>query len=538
MNMDTAKPGTGPEHAGQAGAAGALPGNRRQALRLLALVALQVAVYFGTYVSMGQVWWRSETFSHGFLIFPIAAFLIWRNRDELARMPLAPDLRALVPLFALVLAWAVARSVDVLVVEQYAAVLMLPVLVWFCLGIRALWALAFPLAFTLLAVPVGEFLIYPMMEFTAAFTVNAVRLTGIPVFWDGMYFSLPSGTWNIVEGCSGVRYIIASVTLGVLYAYLTYYSYWRRAVFILAACIVPVLANGMRAFIIVMLGHFSGMKIATGVDHLIYGWVWFGIVMFFLFWAGGFFRDDVGSTSVEQSGPVRARPNESGPTGTTPVGSTSVEHSSRPWYLVVPPALLVLILGPIWIAWIESRQAPADFHIPAPAAVGSWSKTESFTAWQPHYVNPSDHRQDSYADATGRVGVYLAYYGHQAQGAELINSQNVMIEQKHPVWRQPSQFARSVTVGDRTIDLIEARLDSDTQRLLVWHWMRTAGQDFSNPMLGKIYEALGTLRGNGREGFGIVVYAPYTDDPDAARERMQAFLDAMMLSIDNALRSD
>ena len=284
---------------------GPAPARRRSTQLLLALIALQVLVYGSTYLSMAQIWWRSETFSHGFLIFPIAAWLVWRNRAELARLPLAPDLRALLPLLALALGWAVARSVDVLVVEQFAVVFMLPVLVWLCLGLRAVWALAFPLAFILLAVPVGEFLIYPMMEFTAAFTVNAVRLTGIPVFWDGMFFTLPSGTWNIVEGCSGVRYIIASVTLGVLYAYLTYYSYWRRAAFILAACLVPVIANGMRAFIIVMLGHFSGMKIATGVDHLIYGWVWFGIVMFFLFWVGGFFRDEhpVGPDSSGQSAP-------------------------------------------------------------------------------------------------------------------------------------------------------------------------------------------------------------------------------------------
>ena len=527
-----ASPGAGQPVERSAGARGLY-------LLLLGLIAVQVAVYFGTYLSMGQVWWRSETFSHGFLIFPIAAWLVWRNREELMGLRLAPDLRALAPLFALVLGWAVARSVDVLVVEQYAVVLMLPVLVLLCLGLRAVWALAFPLAFTLLAVPMGEFLVYPMMEFTAAFTVNAVRLTGIPVYWDGMYFTLPSGTWNIVEGCSGVRYIIASVTLGVLYAYLTYHSYWRRAAFILAACVVPVLANGMRAFIIVMLGHFSNMKIATGVDHLIYGWVWFGIVMFFLFWAGGFFRDD-----------EPTRPDESGPTRPVPVGSTSVEHPAspvgpdssghnpRPWQLVAVPALALLALGPLWITWIESRQAPADYRIPAPAAAGAWSPGAAFTEWKPHYVDPSDQRQDSYSDGSSEVGVYLTFYGHQAQGAELINSQNVMVVQKHPVWREPSRSARTVRVGDREIEVTESRLESDAQRLLVWHWMRTGGQDFSNPMIGKIHEALGTLRGAGREGFGIVIYAAYTDQPDLARDRMQAFLEAMLPSIDAATTVD
>ena len=539
MNMAAAQAGSGSEQVRQPEVTPARPGNRRLVLLLLALVGLQVAVYFGTYFSMGQIWWRSETFSHGFLIFPIAAWLVWRNRDELASLQLAPDLRALLPLLALVLGWAVARSVDVLVVEQFAVVLMLPVLAWLCLGLRAVWALAFPLAFILLAVPVGEFLIYPMMQFTAAFTVNAVRLTGIPVFWDGMYFTLPSGTWNIVEGCSGVRYIIASVTLGVLYAYLTYHSYWRRAAFILAACVVPVLANGMRAFIIVMLGHFSNMKIATGVDHLIYGWVWFGIVMFFLFWAGGFFRDDE-SLRPAEAGPTGADPvgSNSFEQSASPVGSTSVEHSSRPWYLVATPALALLALGPLWITWIESRQASADFRIPEPAAAGAWSATGSFTEWKPHYVSPTDELQATYSDGTAPVGVYLAYYGHQAQGAELINSQNMMIEQKHPVWRQPSQSARTVTIGDRAIDLVESRLESDHQRLLVWHWMRVAGQDFSNPMIGKIHEALGTLRGAGREGFGIVVYAPYTDDPATAREQMQAFLAEMLPSIDAVARAE
>jgi exosortase A len=492
---------------------------------LFGLIALQVLVYGSTYLSMAQVWWRSETFSHGFLIFPISAWLIWRNRAELARLPLAPDLRALLPLLALALGWAVARSVDVLVVEQFAVVIMLPVLVWLCLGLRAVWALAFPLAFMLLAVPVGEFLIYPMMEFTAAFTVNAVRLTGIPVFWDGMFFTLPSGTWNIVEGCSGVRYIIASVTLGVLYAYLTYYSYWRRAAFILAACLVPVIANGMRAFIIVMLGHFSGMKIATGVDHLVYGWVWFGIVMFFLFWVGGFFRDDiVGSSSLEQP--------------PTPVGSSSLEHPPRPWYVVAAPALALLALGPLWVAWIDARPHTGNFRIPEPAATGAWSATPSFTDWKPHYVNPADERQSSYSNGEGKVGVYLAYYGHQEQGAELINSQNVMIEQKHPVWREPVQATREVQIGDATISLIESRLESSDQRLLVWHWKRVAGRDVSNPYVGKVFEALGRLGGRGRDGFGIVVYSPYSDDPDAAREQMRAFLEAMLPSINEAVRVD
>ena len=106
-----------------------------------------------------------------------------------------------------------------------------------------------------------------------------------------MYFALPSGNWSVVDACSGVRYLIASFTLGVLYAYITYTSSVRRIMFVVASVIVPIVANLIRAYLIVMLGHWSDMTIATGVDHLIYGWVFFGFVMFLLFWIGSMWRE-------------------------------------------------------------------------------------------------------------------------------------------------------------------------------------------------------------------------------------------------------
>jgi exosortase len=69
-----------------------------------------------------------------------------------------------------------------------------------------------------------------------------------------------------VEACSGVRYLISSVTLGCLYAYLTYQSTKKRLLFIAVSIVVPIIANGLRAYMIVMIGHLSGMELATGGD--------------------------------------------------------------------------------------------------------------------------------------------------------------------------------------------------------------------------------------------------------------------------------
>ena len=130
------------------------------------------------------------------------------------------------------------------------------------------------------------------MNWTADFTVAAIKASGVPVYREGNNLLIPSGRWSIVEACSGIRYLIASLMVGSLYAYLSYRSPVRRVLFIAASFIVPIIANWLRAYMIVMLGHLSNNTIAVGVDHLIYGWVFFGIVMALLFWVGSRWRED------------------------------------------------------------------------------------------------------------------------------------------------------------------------------------------------------------------------------------------------------
>src|SRR5207302_659360 len=122
--------------------------------------------------------------------------------------------------------------------------------------------LVFPLAFLLFAVPAGELLIPTLIEWTADFTYHAIRLSGVPMYREGNHFILPTGYWSIVEACSGIRYIIASLMVGTIYAAVAYRSALRRALFIAASILVPIVANWLRAYMIVMLGHLSNNKLA------------------------------------------------------------------------------------------------------------------------------------------------------------------------------------------------------------------------------------------------------------------------------------
>lgn len=281
---------------------------------LLLLAGVVAVAFHGTLASIVATWARSATYTHGFIVLPIALWLLWSRRTVLSLLSPRPSLAAIPALLALGLIWLVSRMVAVNVTEQLAVVAMFPVCIWLILGPAYLKAWLFPLAYLMFAVPMGSFLVAPLMELTADVTVALVRASGVPVYRDGLFFSLPTGHWSVVAACSGQRYLIASVTLGVLFAYLNYRRWSRRVIFVLASIVVPIAANGLRAYGIVMLGHLSDMTVAVGVDHLLYGWLFFALIMIALFAAGSCWREtgtapfELPTPDVAGGGPTRGAP--------------------------------------------------------------------------------------------------------------------------------------------------------------------------------------------------------------------------------------
>ncbi len=282
----------------------AVPSVWRPALTIAALSALAlILVYAGTYWSMVSIWWRSDTFAHGFFILPISLYLVWTEKEELRELKPMPDWKGIVAVAALGFGWLLARLANVLVVEQYLAVASLIAVLYTVLGPTVSRRIAFPLGFLLFAVPIGEALIPTLIDHTTAFVVWALQLAGIPVLRNGNVLTLPNGVWSVVEACSGLRYLIACITIGLPFAYLMYSSWKRRAAFVALSVVVPIVANWVRAFMIIWLGYVSDMRLAKGVDHLIYGWVLYAVIMFLLLWVGSLFRDDMSSRESQGSVP-------------------------------------------------------------------------------------------------------------------------------------------------------------------------------------------------------------------------------------------
>ncbi|MFK7974488.1 MAG: exosortase A [Halioglobus sp.] len=478
-------------------------------------------IYAETTWSMISIWARSDTFAHGFLVLPISLWLVWIKRDHLMIRNIQPAPRVGLLLVPPAMLWLLAWMIDVSVVQQLALVTLLIVGVWMILGHKLALVLAFPLFFLYFGVPMGEGLIAPMMEFTAFSTVWLIKLTGIPVYREGLYFSLPSGYWSVVEACSGVRYIIASVTVGTLYAYLTYRSTKRRILFIVISAIVPIFANTARAFIIVMLGHWSGMTIATGVDHLVYGWAFFGIVIFLLFWLGNFFRED-------EAPPPPLEPE---------LGAESASGASS--YVLPFTALgaLGLVYMAPWFAYSSQTDPVLDQNtqVALPVAESGWQSSEvSPWYWEAPSVGGGEVAR-YYKKGGKSVALYLQYDNATPWSEDVLGS-----SPKFAVWRSGSRLANrskySINYAEQTVSVDEATVVGVDDGIRVWSWYDVGGLGTSNAYRAKIQQALAYLGVAEHGTYRIVVAAAEQEDPEEARAVLKSFLQEHAVTLSQNLR--
>lgn len=480
--------------------------------------------WFGqTTLSTVAIWQRSETYAHGYLIFPISAYLIWTRHHRIQAIFPKPNLLGLFALIGLGFLWLIADLAEALVVSQYALVAMVPALVWAVLGTSVVLELLFPLLFLLFAVPVGDFLLTPMMNFTADFTVAALRLTGIPVFREGNFFTVPSGSWSVVEACSGLRYLIASLTLGCLFSYLTYRSMWRRLIFIALSIIVPIIANGIRAYLIVMIGHLSNNRLATGVDHVIYGWVFFGFVMMLLFWIGSQWREP-------DEAPVTAKD----------LVSRNPLRTQRPVTNIIVYALLSAMTIAAWP--IIARQIDDDENNPAPVHLSfapgpqGWNSIpDAVSTWEPHYLTATASAKNVFENQGKKVEVLVKYYRNQRQDTELINTDNQLVSTHDTNWGLISSGSADLRALGRTLMVNESTLGSTRTKLLVWHWYWVDGLFTGNSYLAKLYQAKAKLFGNSDDAAVVFVYVPFEGKDEEAKAVMRNFVSTAFPSIEATL---
>jgi exosortase A len=459
-----------------------------------------------------KVWSTSLTFGHGFFIFPVTIFLFYRLRRQLAESQPKPAAWALPLIAGALLIWMVGELVDLAVVRQFAFVSIWQLLFLLVFGWQVARASIFPLAYLYAAVPFGTSAIPTLQYITANLSVAFLRLSGVPVFLDGFHIEIPSGNFLIAEACSGVRYLIVCLAVGVLAAHLFFRSWPRRIIFVAVSFVMPIIVNGVRAYTMVMFGHYGRYDLATGFDHLVAGFIFMSTVLLCLLGAGVLLRDAPAVPAASD------RPAPDPTHGTSPVAVR--ERAVQLGTAVL--AMTVIFWAHMWSAQAKAPLANLEVALQAPTLGSDWVFEDGTPRWSPSFRGADAELHQGYRYGKDRVDLYLAYYAYQREGAEAINDQNAIASiGKIKVFRSRQvtlQFDDLVVPANELVLLVDGK-----QRVaLTWYWI--GGENTNSRLMGKLQEFKALVAGGERAAAFIALSADVTDSVEQTADLLNTFM--------------
>lgn len=387
-----------------------LPASWRLPLAALAAAALTILMLFARdAVHLATLWWSASTYAHCSLILPILGWLVWLRAPQLALLQPRVWPTGGLWIAAGAMCWLVGDAASVALLRQVGLVVMLQGCIPALLGPQVTRGLAFPIFYSLFLIPFGEELVPPMQTLTADMAMALLRLIGIPAYIDGIFITTPGGHFAVAEACSGVKFLVAMAALSVLAAHLCFHSWQRRAVFIVFALIVPILANGLRAFSTIWIAETWGPQFAIGADHVIYGWLFFGLVMALIgAVAWPWFDREPDEVPIDADRLARFLP-------------ARVHHGPVAKMLMMAAAIAIAAVPLGWSRIAADRCIPI-LPLAAPAIPG-WQEAalDGADDWRARFDGANRRLDTRFVDAAGRsVEVTVAGYAGQREGREVV----------------------------------------------------------------------------------------------------------------------
>ena len=457
---------------------------------LFVFIAVAGFFYSKTWYSFYQNWTQQD-FSHGALILPISLWLTWQLKERLIQVEGSPNVAGFIPFLLGMLIWVIGFVTTTTSVAQTGMVMIMVSGIAAIVGLKRSAILWFPLTFLFLALPFLGWASAPLANWTADALRLLLDFSGIPAFREGNEFVLPTGRWSVVEACSGLRYLIATLVLSVLCAYQSFVTARASLLFIGFSLLLSVVSNWFRAFLTVITGHLTHMKFGPGPEHMWLGWILFGIMFVFLlstvpFWK----RFDVPKQTKFGSDLKRF------------VVSTISKFDVQS-KLYFPILIAALVLPPIYLANLYStgQKSPESSEL-------SNSKPVEKLQYEPALVG-AQKTYRSFKSKTEISFLVASFYNQPVNGAMLNLANRIQPDEEHSEWRSGALGIRTFQLDEKSTLLVNSMLiNKASEAYEVLYWYKVGSDHILSGSQGKLSALKNILSGAGDDSTLNMVLIP------------------------------
>jgi len=454
---------------------------------VIGLLCVALVVTFRHTFGFIYSFWQIPEYSHGFLVPLISALMLWQRRRELQQTPFTGSWAGIALALVGFLMYFVGTVAAITTVDAYALVVVIAGIFLAVAGWPA-FRIALPaIALLLLMNPIPQFLFNNLSSalqlLSSRIGVAVIRLFGISVFLEGNVIDLGNYKLQVVEACSGLRYLFPLLTLGVIVATMVRFPLWMRLVIVASTVPITILMNSFRIGVIGVLVDRHGISQAEGFLHDFEGWVIFMasfVLLLIEIWLLVRLRGDRrGLREI-----IAIEWPEPRPKGTPLLGR------ALPASAVAAMALaLVAAVGATTLPDREEKVPERSEFSRFPLQVGGWQgRRDRIEAEYLDALKLDDYILADYGDGKARpVNFYVAWYASQRTGRAAHSPASCL---PGGGWRM-SRFEQlpvaGVTSGGQPLRVNRVVISQGDERQLVYYWFKQRDRTVTNEYLVKWY---------------------------------------------------
>lgn len=452
-----------------------------------AVALLLLVAFFPGLRDLVVVWDTQEEYSFGYMIPVVTLYLLWQRREQVAATDFTGSWWGTAIVAAGLLLLGVGQIGTLGTVVQYAFLISLFGLVLAYTGRRGFVAVAAPLTILAFMVPLPNYLLREVSQilqlWSSQLGVMVIRAFGITVFLEGNVIDLGNLRLQVVEACSGLRYLFPLMAIGFIAAILFRAPFWKRAVLFLSTIPITVVMNSARIGIVGVLSEHFGKSMAQGFLHDFEGWVVFMICTALV----------VGEISLlARIGPVKSTLADS-----FSLQVSEVRHSGRvrprrlPGSFLIAGSLVALAVAASTVVAVPSvtlpeRRAFSEFPIEFDGWQGTRGKLEREYL---QMLKLDDYLLADFSSPDGRppINLYVSYYATQADGNSAHSPRACIPGDGWEITDFGQRRLPGVAVGGEPLTVNRAVIQRGDSRQLVYYWFQQRGRVTTNEYVVKLY---------------------------------------------------